>query len=439
MSATLETRVYRGGSLEELLPRIREELGPDAIITYQREGIIGGIGGFFGRRCVEVEVQGVPAPAAPPRAVEEERRPYLPPLPTRAVIDLYDSGEPWSSAETDPWPGAEGGEPAGEEGEDEPESPLIRTVLDQASPFAVELASVLTRGPAPEAAAPPASPAPPVRTAAPAESPALEAAPAFAPLAPAPALSVPAVPRGTDLGATGLPIALAAELVRDVEAHAVPFAPAEPLSELVRAELARRIRVRHGWRTKRRTIALVGGPGCGKTLAAAKLCSAYARSGRSVAALSLEPVRNALPLAALTDGLPVTLEVAECADSVTLAAARLRDAGVVVVDTPALAIGSPTATAQLGRLLSALGPDEIHLVLPAGDAGGEPLLETARASGIAVDRLLVTFAGEGAPAGEVVGLSLAAKLPISYIGCGSSVDSGLRPADPYTLATLVIS
>ena len=85
-----ETRTYRGGSLEELLPRILDELGPDAVITKQREGVLGGVGGFFGKRCVEVEVvvplgtaAPVPTPAAPPRSS----------MPQRAVIDAYDIGD----------------------------------------------------------------------------------------------------------------------------------------------------------------------------------------------------------------------------------------------------------------------------------------------------------------------------------------------------------
>ena len=47
-----ETRTYQGASLEELLPRIREELGAGAVITRRREGVTGGFAGFFGKRGV---------------------------------------------------------------------------------------------------------------------------------------------------------------------------------------------------------------------------------------------------------------------------------------------------------------------------------------------------------------------------------------------------
>src|SRR4051794_39574999 len=95
--ATTETRSYRGGSLEELLPRILEEVGPEAVITRQRDGIVGGFGGFFGKKCVEVDV---PAPA------KEAPRPAM---PRRAIFDAYDSSA--TPFEQKPQAGAEEQEP----------------------------------------------------------------------------------------------------------------------------------------------------------------------------------------------------------------------------------------------------------------------------------------------------------------------------------------
>lgn len=52
-----QTYTYRGRSLEELVPRIRQELGDDAVIVARRETTSGGVGGFFARREIEVEVR----------------------------------------------------------------------------------------------------------------------------------------------------------------------------------------------------------------------------------------------------------------------------------------------------------------------------------------------------------------------------------------------
>ena len=57
-------RTYRGASLSELAPRIRAELGDSAMILRQREGVTGGIAGFFAKRMVEVDVAVLDVPTA---------------------------------------------------------------------------------------------------------------------------------------------------------------------------------------------------------------------------------------------------------------------------------------------------------------------------------------------------------------------------------------
>ena len=71
------TKTYRGRTLEEILPRIKSELGPEAVIVRQRDGLMGGVGGFFQRPCIEVDA----------RAAEAE-----PQTPARR-FDAYDDGE----------------------------------------------------------------------------------------------------------------------------------------------------------------------------------------------------------------------------------------------------------------------------------------------------------------------------------------------------------
>ncbi len=58
MNTTPETKTFRGRSLEEVLPQVRTELGPDAIVLRRREGLAGGVAGFFQRSFVEVEARG---------------------------------------------------------------------------------------------------------------------------------------------------------------------------------------------------------------------------------------------------------------------------------------------------------------------------------------------------------------------------------------------
>ena len=49
------TRTYRARSIDELIPRIQRELGSEAIIVRRREGLTGGMLGFFQHPFVEIE------------------------------------------------------------------------------------------------------------------------------------------------------------------------------------------------------------------------------------------------------------------------------------------------------------------------------------------------------------------------------------------------
>jgi flagellar biosynthesis protein FlhF len=397
-----ETKTYRGRTLDEVLPQIREELGEDAVILRRREGVVGGIGGFFGRRCVEVDA--IASPAAATRTVA---------LPARTVFDAYDSTpEPTAADEA-------------------LSNPVIRTMLDQAHPFAQALHAAELRveieAPAPAAAADTGD------DTAPEEFQAIE----FPPIAGDgdwEAAAATAV-------AAGLPAAVAEMLAREARRAMQPFAQStEPLDLLERA-LARQIKVEHGWKTKRRTIALVGAAGSGKTLTAAKLCHAYATgSTLAVRTLSLEPPADAYRLGALTEHLDIGLRVAQTPDSAARAAARMAGESLIVVDTPPVSANDADGIAELATLLEAVRPDETHLVVPAwADARATTALYQAITAHFPVTRLTITRLDEVDSIAGAVGLSFMLKRPLAYVTDGRRPIGGLRPADPAELAGLALA
>src|SRR3954471_6277276 len=195
MNAT-DTRTYRGRTLEEVLPKIKAELGPDAEIVRQRSGLTGGVGGFFQRECVEVEARGPEragrrfdayddAPAVP--------EPYTPepePEPESFVPDL---------------PQAEG-----------LSAPGIQEILRQAAPFADAL----------ESASRELEPATPEPT-----------PPATRDLGPAtPARDRPPTADSYEaqLKDAGLDGDLSRELLAEVVSHELPFASPRSLKRLAR-------------------------------------------------------------------------------------------------------------------------------------------------------------------------------------------------------------
>jgi flagellar biosynthesis GTPase FlhF len=409
-------RVYRGATLEDLLPQIREELGDDAVITHQREGIVGGIGGFFGKRCVEVE-----ACAAQWLGIDVDGTSAVRGVPTGFVSDAY--------AQPD---------------EDEllaevAANPVIRQLIGQSTPFAEHLdAAFDDLGEADfEVEVAPAEPAPP--------SPAQPDDRSDAGL-PSPSDD------GTDLlaagardalAAAGLSLRLADAVVEEAVHHLRPFALEEAFTTQVRRALGRRIRVEHGFAGDRRTIVLVGASGGGRTLAAARLARGYAQAGTfRVAVLDLASEDGSERLRGLLAGTDVELRAASTQVEAAQHAYELSGPRrILVIDTPPLSAGAPESAEALTALLAALAPDEIHAVVPATtDVGAtERMLDTAARSGLRVDRLLLSRLDEVPRPGGVVGLAVERGLAVSFVATGREPERGLRPADPVLLAGLLVA
>src|SRR3954451_24059063 len=91
-----DVKTFRGRSREEVLPRIREELGPDAIVLRRREGLSGGVGGLFQRRYIEVDAR---KPLGDERPLEiRSDRATVEGLSSPAVQALFEQATPFADA-----------------------------------------------------------------------------------------------------------------------------------------------------------------------------------------------------------------------------------------------------------------------------------------------------------------------------------------------------
>jgi flagellar biosynthesis protein FlhF len=372
----MSTRTFRGTTLEEVLPQIRDELGGDAVVVRQRDGVVGGIGGFFGKRCVEVDARpAVQPPSLPPRAVIDVYDNVLAPIPSEGDLDM---DEQFDELEED-------------ESVDEEQSPIVRRIADQARPFAEParpFADELAR-----------------------------------------AVEDPGVERA--LVRSGVPDLIAADIVAEAESRWAPLYRDEPLSAHVSRVLASRIPVADPWPdTERRRIAIVGERGSGRTTAAVELTTAFRGAGVNTAMLSLEPARSALRLFERVDLLDIPFEIAPGPEEARLATHRLESSEVIVADTPAFGPGHGGSVHHLAQLLDAFDPQEIHLVVGANTSADRTwlLVEELRRSA-RVDRLLL--AG-GVRAGAAA--ALVTGVPVSFISMGT----GVHPAQPTELAAALL-
>lgn len=425
-----EARTYRGRTLEEVLPQIKAELGPDAVITRQRSGLTGGVGGFFQRACVEVEARPPEQrfdayddePAMPDASAGREAGPRATHVTPPDEADAWVPGIDAPALDT---PDAATREGLG--------ARAIQEMLDQAAPFADQLAEAQgTAAPPPREPAdpPPSRRFDPVDALAPTAPPGRRFERAGARVRPAVADQFEAA-----LVAAGMDAALAASVVADTASHLLPFGSTRALKRLVREELARRIAIAPTPTGTSRRLAFVGPPGSGKTLCSIRLAGAYATgSDLRAVCVALGQTDRAGELRQRLDAAGVPVLPAAGAEQARAHVQAEADDALVVVDTGAFNPTAETAVSELRAELERVGLDEVHLTLPATFSG--PAARRTIAAGVAVGATgaVVTHAGEAADAGAVIGALIDAALPISYV----SDDERIAPADPVALAAMVL-
>ncbi len=477
-----EPRTYRGSALEDVLPRIRAELGPDAIVVRQRQGLDGGIGGFFQRRCVEV-VARRPTPSLdaydeqddlatarsrqelPSPGIQEIMRvaspfidqlrpadgslPAMPESPFAATVAAAQAEHPFAAAvaaaqaeaataehrvlaapaRRDPLSAFLAAEPPAATWA-EPAFGLPYTGAFGTSAYALSSgAAALAERPVAAPAPRPATPAP----AQPAPAPLLQLVPSAAERAPLPAGGAAALQR--TLADAGISPRLAAELVDHTTSHVLPFGPDRELGRALAGELARRIPVAPPPAPGARAIAFVGAGGSGKTLCVARLAAAYAlHSDRDVTVMSLAAPERSIPLReALT---PAGVEVLDArAGDARLAAG---DRALTVVDTPAVSPARSGEVAELAAELERLGAPEVHVVVPATLSGPAVRALLDGFAALAPAAIVLTHLDELGHAGPVVEEAVARGVAISYTSDGGTAE-GFAPADPAALATRLLA
>ncbi len=496
----VSTKTYRGRTLEELVPQIRNELGDDAVIVARREATAAGR--IFNRRILEIEAAPGPSRAAAVAAAQASAPPP-PPEPPRPAVPLPDfTAAPTPAAQEEekvfPEPPTPAPEPVAEPTPTPEREPVVEVRPasppppspeperswrpEPATPEPVverqpEVEPVFERRPEPEpvvervpepvaqAPAAPVAQAPPepVREpepARPAPDPIVRAEPAtfdriMESVAPStgsitpstgktvefPALqtlrdvtptrdfelSPEAIELRDAIATRGLGVRLAEEVVAGALTQLLPFDGDTGLRPLVRRALARRIPVAP-LRPGGKIVAFAGPGGAGKTLSVARLCVAHARAGlQPVAAITLRSDDSGAELERLLapHGIPVhaVLTASEAVNRI----GTLPEATLVVLDTPSVSARATAERQALAVELKEIGVDELHLTIPAtiGHDAARELVE--RMEGLDVHALALTHSDETDQLGTVVGLAIDSGLPISYVGSGKAVETGLRP------------
>jgi flagellar biosynthesis GTPase FlhF len=178
-----------------------------------------------------------------------------------------------------------------------------------------------------------------------------------------------------------------------------------------------------------RRLAFVGAGGAGKTSAAERLASAYARADADVVVVSLRSMDGGSGLASRLEPQGVSVIAADTAEQ---AARRLagREVGLTIVDTPAAGLADRAAVARIAEDLRTLGVDEVHLALPAtlSAAAADELADALAPLGIT--HVALTHADQTARPGAAVELAVSGRKALSYV----STREEIAPLDPDAVA-----
>lgn len=240
---------------------------------------------------------------------------------------------------------------------------------------------------------------------------------------------------------------LAAHLLMAARNVAVPISPALALAAGLEACFRFQPLVDHaddeiGMGATKRAIMLVGPPGSGKTVSAAKLAVQSARGGISVRLATIDTIKTggADQLQLLTKALKLDLRVADNPETLAeLISGNLR--GMIVVDSSGINPFDAMEREHLETFIEAADIEPV-LVLPAG-LDQVDAIETARAfATLGCRRIIVTRLDMSRRIGSTLHAVATANYAFSDVSVSPEIigsnDAGLSPLNPVALARFML-
>lgn len=191
--------------------------------------------------------------------------------------------------------------------------------------------------------------------------------------------------------------------------------------------------------TQNSPLMLVGPPGAGKTITAAKLAAHARFAGKRVFIATADSKRagGVEQLKAFTDILEMDLITAPDVDSLAEQNDAISAADAAIIDTAGV---NPfdDEDMQALRTLAASAGAELVLVLPAG-ADAMESADTARAfAAIGAERMVISRLDMTRRLGGILAAALAGRVAIANVSVNPQVADGLSRINPVSLAQLLV-
>lgn len=184
-----------------------------------------------------------------------------------------------------------------------------------------------------------------------------------------------------------------------------------------------------------RPLILIGPPGAGKTVTAAKLAARAVLDGQATALITTDIVRAGAveQLGAYAKLLKLEITVADGPDALAGTVGGLPAGGFFVIDTPGINPFDVSSLKEISTFLEAVDAEPV-LVLPAGGDAFETV-ETAEAfASLGASRFIVTRLDTTHRLGSLIAAADAVRLKFSEATFGPYIGDGLGPVGPMFLA-----
>ena len=240
---------------------------------------------------------------------------------------------------------------------------------------------------------------------------------------------------------------LAGEVIKTLERQVRPEHLCEP--GFVRSKLIDQLEkliatagpIRRTKQTGPHIVALIGPTGVGKTTTLAKLAANLKlRERHRVGLITLDTYRIAAvdQLKRYADIIGAPLRVVSGAEELKEAAQSMSDCDFILIDTAGRSPKDTLKLNELRGLLSAVEPDEVHLVLSA--TASEKCLELAvsQFGEVRTDKIIFTKLDEASNVGVVLNVVRKVNKSVSYITTGQDVPDDIEEGKPRRLAELIL-
>lgn len=187
-------------------------------------------------------------------------------------------------------------------------------------------------------------------------------------------------------------------------------------------------------------VALIGPTGVGKTTTLAKLAANLKLRGKHrVGLITLDTYRIAAvdQLRKYADIIGSPLKVVSTADDLRDAVNGMRDCEFVLIDTAGRSPRDEMRLNELRGLLSAVEPDEVHLVLTATASQESVQMAITKFSEVRVDRIIFTKLDEAAHVGVVLNIARKVGKNLSYVTTGQDVPDDIEECHGRKLAQMI--